>query len=240
MVVADIKNFSKQQPIAAGIGYFDSIHLGHQELLRTVVAFAKANDCLPTVITFDCDPAEVISGREVKQFNTFAKRLKRFAELGIETVLLITFDRTVASLSPVAFIDNYLKPLNLQYLVCGFDFSFGHKGLGNSELLRNCCPFRVEVIPEIQINHRKVATTWLKECVERADFATIAFLLKCPYSLLIDFDRGEIIDADRLLLPPDGKYPVRLAGGNSLIEIKGAKTVMSEGKISGIHEVIFE
>lgn len=239
MVVKEFKHYCAEKPLAACIGYFDSIHLGHQQLIAAASNFAKLNDCIPTVITFDRDPAEVIGGKEVKQFNTFEKRLKRFSELGIELVLLIGFDRDMAKLAPEVFINDYLCSLNIQYLVCGFDFSYGFAGKGDVSLLTKLCPFRIEVIGEYKVYDRKVATSWLKECVEVADFRTIERLLGSPYTLLVDFDKAEIIAENKLILPPEGRYQISIDNQIFWLELKDSKAVLNDRNINGVHEVVF-
>ena len=42
------------------LGYFDGIHLGHQELIKKTVIEAKKYNLVPTLLTFDPDPSFVL------------------------------------------------------------------------------------------------------------------------------------------------------------------------------------
>src|SRR5258706_16154499 len=49
-------------PLFAVIGVFDGVHLGHQYLLRHLVAEARRRAARPGVLTFDSPPDEVLVG----------------------------------------------------------------------------------------------------------------------------------------------------------------------------------
>ena len=48
------------------IGSFDGIHLGHQAILRSVVARARALNAVPTALTFDPSPRKVLRPETVR------------------------------------------------------------------------------------------------------------------------------------------------------------------------------
>src|SRR6185436_18271311 len=47
-------------PCVLTIGNFDGLHLGHQEILRTVVAEARRLGVTPAVLTFDPHPVRIL------------------------------------------------------------------------------------------------------------------------------------------------------------------------------------
>ena len=80
-------------PRAVAIGTFDGVHVGHQAVVRAAVEAGP----LPTVVTFDPHPREVL-GYQVSLLATLERRLELFAELGVEDVLVVEFTQQVAAL----------------------------------------------------------------------------------------------------------------------------------------------
>src|SRR5262249_38697355 len=51
-------------PCAMTIGNFDGVHLGHQEILRTVVALAREHGWKAAALTFDPHPTKLVAPAE--------------------------------------------------------------------------------------------------------------------------------------------------------------------------------
>lgn len=49
-----------RERITACIGYFDGLHLGHQQLVKRVLEIAEKTHTIPALITFDPDPWVVL------------------------------------------------------------------------------------------------------------------------------------------------------------------------------------
>jgi riboflavin kinase/FMN adenylyltransferase len=55
----DLKPGDKR--VCLAIGFFDGVHLGHQQLIRQTVADARQYDALALVVTFDRHPNTVVA-----------------------------------------------------------------------------------------------------------------------------------------------------------------------------------
>lgn len=62
--------------------------------------------------------------------------MQLFQEQGVDTVFVVHFTSDFAKLSPAAFIDTFIRGLNIQHVTAGFDFSFGAFGKGTMEEMR--------------------------------------------------------------------------------------------------------
>src|SRR3954453_13158974 len=109
------------------IGNYDGVHLGHQSILRRVVARAKELGLTPAVLTFDPHPARVLAPeRAPKLVNTTAQKLRRLEAAGVETVLLVAFSKEFAMLTPEQFAERVLRgALHARVVMTGEDFRFG-------------------------------------------------------------------------------------------------------------------
>ena len=83
----------ERRPRAVAIGVFDGVHLGH----RAVVAEVLGRGLVPTVVTFDPHPREVL-GYGVELLATLERRLELLAELGVEETLVVEFTPELAAL----------------------------------------------------------------------------------------------------------------------------------------------
>lgn len=146
----------------ACIGYFDGVHLGHQALIKETVRLAKEQQCKSAMISFSPDPWVTIKGlSHVRHLTSMSDRKRLAAEYGIEEWIILSFDKSMASLSAEAFVQEILNKMPLKVLVCGFDFHYGAKGLGTTTTLLEDKKrlFEVSVVKEVTDQNQKISTT---------------------------------------------------------------------------------
>lgn len=165
------------------IGYFDGVHRGHQALINVCIDLAKMNNLKSMVICFDPDPNDVINKKKNKHILSFKDRLTSFEDLGVDIVCVIKFSKDLMLLDADKFISNYLHKLNINTLVCGYDFSFGYHGKGNSELLSKS--INTVVVDEVSYYGKKISSTRIKEAINNGNFKLVNKLLGYSYSLML-------------------------------------------------------
>jgi riboflavin kinase/FMN adenylyltransferase len=206
---------------AVAIGSFDGVHRGHQRVLDE--AFASG---LPVVaVTFDPHPRAVL-GRGVELLTTLERRLELFAEYGLEEVLVLRFDHSIAALEPHEFVERFLVPLGAEVIVAGPHFRFGHGRVGDLELLRSE-GFLVRPVPGLT----GVSSTAIRGALLDGDPEAAARLLGRPPELdgtvvagdargaRLGFPTANVAPAGRLLLPRDGVYAGFAAGRRAAVSI---------------------
>lgn len=126
-----------RKKVIAAIGNFDGVHLGHQALLRQTLQFARDNGATPGVITFEPHPRRFfIPDAPPFLICTSQTRDALLRACGVEEILTVTFNASLAELSPTAFIEDVLiDRMNISGLVAGADFRFGAKRAGDRALL---------------------------------------------------------------------------------------------------------
>ena len=110
------------------IGTFDGIHQGHQSILSSVVAAAKARNGKSILITFELYPRKLIYPNEPLQLlNTIEERLQLVAAVGIDITVVVPFTKEFAALSAQDYIEDFLvKTFRPTAIVIGYDHHFGN------------------------------------------------------------------------------------------------------------------
>jgi len=113
--------------VAATIGVFDGVHLGHQEVFRQVRAAADRLGIRSAVVTFDDHPAHVVRPENApKLLTTLGQKLELIEAQGIDCVYLISFDEARAATPPDVFVrEVFVEALHAKAIVVGEDFHFG-------------------------------------------------------------------------------------------------------------------
>ena len=81
------------------IGSFDGIHLGHQAIVRELVAGAKQESAQTALLTFHPHPAVVLNKRKAANYlTTPEERASLVGDLGVDVVITHPFNPDVAAL----------------------------------------------------------------------------------------------------------------------------------------------
>lgn len=122
---------------ALTIGVFDGVHVGHRTVIEKVKSLADDLGVGSALVTFDPHPARVLRPELAPELLTgLDQKLELLAETGLDTVVVVPFDRARAGESAEEFIDSVLVAcLGARAVVVGEDFHFGKGRLGNVDLL---------------------------------------------------------------------------------------------------------
>ena len=193
------RNEARHDCSLACIGYFDGIHKGHQKLLQKVKALSQ--EAIPSVICFDSDPWIVMHKIEEARYITPLKaRLELLEKMGMERCFLLHFNEAMMCLSPEAFIDQVLRPLHLQGIVCGEDFHFGYRGQGDTDTLRTS-GIGTYVEATFQRNHVKVSSSLIEQSILNGNMREAYEDLGRFYSISGHVIHGRSVGAKRLGFP---------------------------------------
>ncbi|GAC1415653.1 MAG: bifunctional riboflavin kinase/FAD synthetase [Actinomycetota bacterium] len=125
------------KPTCISIGVFDGVHKGHQMLMRRVIEKAREVDATPGVVTFDRHPLEIIApGKEPALITTVQQRAEAMGEIGIDLVVILTFNDELRKLEPEDFVRKVLvESLGACHVVVGSNFRFGFNHAGTVQTL---------------------------------------------------------------------------------------------------------
>ena len=123
-------------PALLTIGSFDGVHLGHQALIRNLVASARQERGLAGLLTFDPHPLSVLRPEfATPRLTTIAERRDILAALGLDFMVVIPFTKETAATPAADFVADLVKHLALKALWIGPDFALGRGREGNATRL---------------------------------------------------------------------------------------------------------
>lgn len=149
------------------VGYFDGVHRGHVQLIEKAKQLAENQGMQCAVMTFDPDPWTVLKpDARIEHIITLEEKEQLLAALGVDLFYVVEFTREFAGLSIEEFHDLVVR-LNIQALVCGFDFTYGKMGKGNVESLRLETRFCAEVINRVDLGQEKISSSRIEELLKQ-------------------------------------------------------------------------
>lgn len=166
---------------AVAIGKFDSIHLGHQQLLHELVHVAEEAGLAAAVVTFDRHPMAVLDPLRVpEQIMGQNQKERMLASLGIDLLSVLAFDKELATMQPGDFVQAHIVPLKARIVVVGEGFRFGVGGSGDvSELSKLGMKhgFQVLEIANVGANANKISTSEIRKLLQAGKVEVANLLL---------------------------------------------------------------
>lgn len=178
------------------LGFFDGVHLGHGALLRLARQRADSLGCKAAALTFDAHPVQVLTGREVSLLTTTGERVRLMKELyAVDEVMVLHFDAEMAARDWEAFVERYLVQIcNACHVVCGFDYSFGSRGLGTPEKLRDKCAalgIGCDIVEKTELDGVTLSSTHIRGLLEAGDVEQANRCLGHPYAIAGTVTQGK-------------------------------------------------
>ena len=184
---------------AIALGCFDGVHIGHSQIITEAVKSAKSASLTSVVWSFGAPPKSFFAkdGDSIKLLTDLSEKKKLIKSLGADLLISVDFNEKIARLSPREFFEDILiKRLNAKQIFCGFNYRFGHKGIGDTALLCELCEeygVKLTVIDEISLNERTVSSSAIREYLSNGDIESASAMLGRGFSL-----RGKIMDGQHL------------------------------------------
>lgn len=177
---------------ALTIGNFDGVHRGHQAmiaLLRSEAAHRHVPSC---VLSFEPHPRDYFAALSGKpelaptRIATLRDKLTELERCGVDQVVILPFNAALASLSPLAFIDDVLVKLGANYVLVGDDFRFGAKRAGDYATLDaqgSLKGFDVARMQSYEVHGLRVSSSAVRQALHEGRMQDAAKLLGRPYSI---------------------------------------------------------
>ena len=193
--LSEIANDDKNT--VAAVGNFDGVHLGHRKIIENAKTIADRVGARPSVLTFEPHPRALFPPDGVPfRLSTSVSKARALSETGIDLIFELQFDQTFAQLSAEEFVVKVLKnSLQLNHVVCGYDFVFGHRRRGTAEILETLgsqVGIGVTTIPAVSEKDGAVySSTRVRQCLAEGDPIGASELLGRPWSFSAFVETGD-------------------------------------------------
>jgi riboflavin kinase / FMN adenylyltransferase len=208
--------------VCLAIGFFDGVHLGHQQIIRQTISDAHQHDAIAVVLTFDKHPNSIVAPDKVPPLiYSLPQKLRAIESLGADALLLIQFDKKFSEQTGEEFIRSLTRDFGKIHSICvGADFVFGHKRNGNVALLKKLgaeLNFLVHGLAAVSLDGQVVSSTRIRETIRAGDFDAASQMLGRTYAIsgrVVEGDKlghklgfpTANLDTTNLILPPNGVY----------------------------------
>ena len=178
-------------PTALALGSFDGLHLGHKKVIKAIL---KEPIGIPTVVSFWPHPREVLFGESRLRLDLPNEKTSLLEPLGIEQLVLVPFNKTLASKTAETFVDEILvKTLQAKHIAVGENFRFGRNREGDISTLKRIgasLGIKVSIVPILEDVNGRLSSSRIRKALNEGDLKHAKYLLKRPYTFMGMVEKG--------------------------------------------------
>lgn len=188
-------------PVVLTIGNFDGVHVGHQDIIRYVVAEAEQTKRTSVVMTFEHHALRLLApDRAPPVLMPLDEKLAMIESLGVQLAVVVQPTRELLAMTAEQFIQELLlRHFRLDVIVEGPNFRFGHDRAGTIELLiqqSNRLGFQAVRREPVYVDlpgaaRTMVSSSVIRELLRSGQVASAAVCLARPYGVVGTVTRGQ-------------------------------------------------
>jgi riboflavin kinase/FMN adenylyltransferase len=184
-------------PTAVALGNFDGIHQGHRQVIQPILKSPDRPTSPPyaTVVTFYPHPQEFFTGQTRTLLTPLEEKVAQLQLVGVDQLVMLPFDRELASLTPDQFVAEILvKGLQAKQVSVGLDFCFGRQRTGTAEDLCTIAAkygIDVTIAPLKLLDGHRISSSAIRAALQEGDVQQANYLLGRPYSLIGEVVQGQ-------------------------------------------------
>ena len=176
------------------LGVFDGVHLGHVEIIKEAINFAKEKRLTSVIATFLNHPHTEITGQSPVLLTTFEDRLDLIEKIGIDAVFALEFNSKLRHMSAQEYCTKILIDcLNSKFISIGYDHKFGFNQEGTPDKLKEWgkkLGIKIHVNPPVNIHDEPISSTRIRKGLSAGQVKPASILLGRFYSLSGQITQG--------------------------------------------------
>jgi riboflavin kinase / FMN adenylyltransferase len=213
--------------VAATIGAFDGMHLGHQNLLNAIKAQGKLG-YRSMVISFAENPKKALAPRAFPgEISTLRQKTEYLAGLGVDTLLLVEFTPAFQRMDGGLFLERLRRDYRLRKLVIGENARIGRSAkMDSGEIVKAALALGIEadILPTLSLDGVRVSSSAIRALIGQGKLDQASRYLGHLFELDISAWKAEPLPGGELrltsprlgqVLPPEGLYPVELVSSGA-------------------------
>ncbi len=160
--------------VSLTIGNFDGVHLGHQEILKTIKDYSSSKRLSFVVITFVPHPMQILSPRDNFLINSYKQRRQYLMENGVDYIMELEFNRDFSTMMPSEFVDKYILENKVCDFFLGHDFAFGSNKSGDHNFIIDYCrdkDIKIHIMKEFvdQSVHSSISSSAVRSAINKGN-----------------------------------------------------------------------
>ena len=247
LVIDDNIIENKENKNYVALGSFDGLHYGHLSLVKKTVQVAKEENGKSMVFTYKNHPKTLVSPENVpKLIMDLDTKLQYLEEENVDIVVLRTFTKEFMSITAEDFIKLLCEDYNVKGIVVGFNFRFGHKNLGDVELLKKLqgkYGYKLYIIDQYNYESEVISSTRIRKALVEGNVSKATEMLSKPYLIkgkvihgkklgrTIGFPTANLEFSDKMVIPKKGVYYTNVIYGDE--KFKGLTSVGNNPTVNG-------
>lgn len=220
-------------PVAATVGMFDGVHLGHLQLINQLKEQASRLGMKSAIITFNQHPQSVLKpDTTVAMITPLELRMQLLNSTGVDFVIAMDFTRELSQLDSTAFMTLINGDYGVRAMTVGFNHRFGHNRNESYPDYRTngaALGITVEQAGEYSGPAAPVSSSIIRNLINTGQVSAAAAKLGRYHSIIgavvhgqhrgtaLGFPTANIEAQPQALLPANGVYAVRVTTPDSLI-----------------------
>lgn len=223
---------NENKGLSLSLGFFDGVHIGHQEVIKQSVVHAKENNTKSAVITFQDHPCCYFYDVKPQYIITKHDKVKMFENLGVDYLYFLKFDEYLAKMEANQYLkDVIVKNFAPIAISTGFNHSFGAHKSGDVNFLKKAQKefnYRYFEVSPVLYNSEIVSSTRIREDIALGNIEMVNSMLGYNYFLEETVVEGQKLGRQLGFKTANLYYP------EDLVEVgKGVYSVNieTEGKI---------
>jgi riboflavin kinase/FMN adenylyltransferase len=225
-IVHNLETLTPDVDTFLAIGKFDGVHLGHHHVLAPMIEAARIAGTQSAVITLHPNPLEVlVPGRRVEYLTTLEERIQRLGDLGLDMVIVLTFDAAVARTPARRFMQTITDHTRVKQLWASPGFALGKGREGDIDFLSALgteLGYSVQIVDLMRIGGEVVSGTRIRNLLREGHVGEASVLLgrlpTIPGTVVAGAARGRQLGyptanlktPEKLVIPANGIYAVRV------------------------------
>jgi riboflavin kinase/FMN adenylyltransferase len=211
-VATSLADADVSHPSVVSIGNFDGLHLGHRQILKTVVERAHVLGVQAAAITFSPHPIQFLAPQSAPRLiSTLDQKIQLMSATGLDLLFIARFDHAFSRLSPEHFVREYLvEGLKAREVCVGGNFNFGYRQRGTIQTLREFgSNFEVIEIPPVYVRGTIVSSSRIRELTAAGEVSAACRLLgrwiQIEGKIVSGAGRGRTLRVPTLNLEPENE-----------------------------------
>lgn len=170
-----------------GLGNFDGVHKGHRFLINNLVKNAKLNNKKSSVLIFKEHTRNTINQKNQLLLTSVKDRYEILENLGIDYIFEMDFNKNIMKMEPENFLQEFLiKNLKVRGIVVGFDYRFGYKAKGDTELLKEITKANkvfLSIIEPVYYDGEIISSTLIRNYISAGEITKANILLEDRFTV---------------------------------------------------------